>query len=413
MTIDHADVVVVGSGMGGAAAACRLAAGGLSVVLLEKQGAFTDLVRGEWLAPWGIQEAQRLGVLDCFAVGGACEMRRWVTWDEAVPPEEVESVDMTRFIPSAGGPLSFPHHTVCQIMAEQAVASGARVVMNAAKITVTPGMEPVVTYRTPGGPHELRARMVLGATGRVCKVGRQIGVTMTSATHEWGGALMVEGLGDWPAETQALGTEGDVMFMVFPQEAGRARLYMNFPTANQHRYRGPGGPERFIADFELECLPDRGKAVTVARPAGPLAVWPRLSTVPDRPTLTEGVVLIGDEAGQTDSVLGTGLSCALRDARTVSEVLLGGDDWRPEAFAPFLEERAFRMGRLHYGAEIVAKLHASFGPEALERRRRVGRLAARHLGAQVTGLLNLVAPEDVPDFGFSEFFAERLFRESA
>ncbi|MFI0424810.1 NAD(P)/FAD-dependent oxidoreductase [Spongiactinospora sp. 9N601] len=413
MSIGHTDVVVVGSGIGGAAAACRLAAGGLSVVLLEKQRAFTDLARGEWLAPWGIQEAQRLGVLDCFAVAGACEMRHWVTWDEAVPPEEVESVDMTRFLPSVGGPLSFPHHRVCEILAEQAAASGARVVMEAAKITIAPGMEPVVTYQGFDGPHTIKARMVLGATGRACKVGRQIGVTMTTATHEWGGALKVEGMGDWPADTQALGTEGDVMFMVFPQEAGRARLYMNFPTTNQDRYRGPGGPERFIADYELECLPDRGKAVTVARPAGPLAIWPRLSSVPDRPTVAEGVVLIGDEAGRTDSVLGTGLSCALRDARMVSEVLLAGDDWRPEVFAPFLEERTFRMRRLHYGASIIARLHASFGHEALERRRRVNRLAARHFGAQVTGLLNLVAPEDVPDFGFSEFFAERLFRESA
>jgi hypothetical protein len=37
---------------------------------------------------------------------------------------------------------------------------------------------------------------------------------------------------------------------------------------------------------------------------------------------------------------------------------------------------------------------------------------ADNFAASVTGLLNMVPPEDVPDFGFSEFFAERLFRET-
>ncbi|GAA3829140.1 hypothetical protein GCM10022226_57450 [Sphaerisporangium flaviroseum] len=413
MTVDYADVVIAGGGISGASAACRLAAGGLSVVLLEKQETYEDLVRGEWLAPWGIREAQRLGVYDCFGAGGGWEIREWMTWDEAVSDDEVEAVDMTRFIPGIGGPLSFPHHAVSELMAAQAVDSGARLVMNAARITVTPGREPVVTYQTAGGEHEIRARMVLGATGRGNTIGRQIGVTMRNSMHHWGGGMMVAGMDGWPADVQAMGTEGDVMFMVFPQGYGRARLYLNFPTVNKHRYRGPGGVERFLAAFELDCLPDRGKAVTEAVPAGPLSVWPSVSSVPEGPPLVEGVVLIGDEAGNADTVLGTGLSCALRDSRTVCDILLDGDDWSPAAFDPYLREREFRLERLDFGASIISRLHVEFGPAAVERRRRVRRLMAKNFAAQVTGLLNMVAPEDVPEFGFSEFFAERLFRETA
>jgi menaquinone-9 beta-reductase len=410
---EQPDVVIVGGGISGASAACRLAAGGLSVVLLEKQDAYRDLVRGEWLAPWGIREAQRLGVYDCFSAGGGWEIREWMTWDEAVTEAEVEAVDMTRFIPGIGGPLSFPHHSVCELMAEQAVASGAHLVMDAAKIGVTAGPRPVVTYRTPEGEHELRPRIVLGATGRGNTVGRQIGVTMRNSMHHWGGGMMVEGLDSWPPDVQAMGTEGDVMFMVFPQGYGRARLYLNFPTANKHRYRGAGGVARFLAAFELNCLPDRGKAVTEAVPAGPLSVWPSVSSVPEAPPVVEGVVLIGDEAGNADTVLGTGLSCAMRDSRTVCDILLASDDWSPEAFTPYVEERNFRLERLDFGASIISRLHVEFGPAAVERRRRVRRLMAKNFAAQVTGLLNMVAPEDVPEFGFSEFFAERLFRETA
>ncbi|MFI9552516.1 NAD(P)/FAD-dependent oxidoreductase [Nonomuraea endophytica] len=408
------DVVIVGGGIAGASAACKLAAGGLSVVLLEKQESYNDLVRGEWLAPWGIREAQRLGVYDCFGAGGAWEIREWMTWDEAVDPHEVEAVDMTRFLPGIGGPYSFPHHQVCELMAAQAADSGATLIMDAAKIEVTAGPSPSVTYlNSEGGREEIRPRIVLGATGRGCTVGRQVGITMSNHMHHWGGGVMVEGLDDWPADVQAMGTEGDVMFMVFPQGYGRARLYLNFGTKDSRKYRGPGAMDRFLKAFELECLPDRGRAVVESRQAGPLSVWPSVSSVPEGPPLTEGVVLIGDEAGNADTVLGTGLSCAMRDSRTVCEILLDSDDWSPPVFEPYVKEREFRLSRLDFGAQIISRLHVEFGPAAVERRRRVRKLMAKNFAAQVTGLLNMVAPEEVPEFGFSEFFAERLFRESA
>lgn len=413
MRTDHADVVIVGGGISGASAAAYLATHGLSVVMLEKQETYTDIVRGEWIAPWGMREAQLLGVEDAFGLGGAWEIREWTQWDETTDdPHTAETVDMTRFVPGVGGPLSFPHHTVCELMAEQAVDNGATVVMGVQKVQVTKGQQPTVRFGTADGDREIHARMVIGATGRGCTIGRQIGVSMATAVHHWGGGVRVEGLHDWPMDVQAMGTEADKMFMVFPQGDGMARLYINFPTANKHRYRGPGGTERFIADFELDCLPDRGKSVyAAATPIGPLKVWPSVSMFPEQPIVTDGVVLVGDEAGNADTVLGTGLSCSLRDTRTVCEILVGSDDWSPPAFEPYLVERKFRMERLHFGAGIIAKLHCEFGPEAADRRRRVRELMAENFAAQVTGLLNMVPPEEVPDFGFSEFFAERLFRE--
>ncbi|MFC5286842.1 FAD-dependent oxidoreductase [Actinokineospora guangxiensis] len=412
------DVVVVGGGIAGASAASYLAMNGLSVVMLEKQEAYTDIVRGEWIAPWGMREAQLLGVEDAFGLGGAWEIREWTQWDETTDdPHTAETVDMTRFVPGVGGPLSFPHHTVCELMAVQAVDYGATVVMGVQKVHVTkaekPGDLPAVRFTTAdGADHELRPRMVIGATGRGCTIGRQIGVSMATSVHHWGGGLRVEGLHDWPMDVQAMGTEGEKMFMVFPQGDGAARLYINFPTYNKHRYKGAGGVERFIADFELDCLPDRGKSVyAAATPIGPLKVWPSVAMFPEQPIVTDGVLLVGDEAGNADTVLGTGLSCSLRDTRTVCEILVESQDWSPKAFEPYLAERKFRMERLHFGASIIAKLHCEFGPEAADRRRRVRELMADNFAAQVTGLLNMVPPEEVPDFGFSEFFAERLFRE--
>ena len=82
------------------------------------------------------------------------------------------------------------------------------------------------------------------------------------------------------------------------------------------------------------------------------------------------MVLVGDAAGYSDPLIGEGLSVAMRDVRSVSEVLRGGDDWSPGAFAEYAEERADRMRRLRFFADIVTTLARSSSRAAVERRRR-------------------------------------------
>src|SRR5260221_2957994 len=48
--------------MAGSTLARRMAEGGARVLVLERETKFRDRVRGESLQPWGVAEAQRLGV---------------------------------------------------------------------------------------------------------------------------------------------------------------------------------------------------------------------------------------------------------------------------------------------------------------------------------------------------------------
>lgn len=408
-----ADVVIVGGGIGGTALACGLAGSGLEVVLLEKVAQYHDIVRGEWLSPWGMQEARRLGVEDALAAGGAWEIREWVQWDETTDPDEAGSVDLTGLLPEIGGPQTFPHHQVCEQMALQAADAGIEVILGASRVEIGRGDRRQVHYTgADGARHTIDAGFVVGATGRSNIVGRQLGLKMDLTVHHRGAGLLVDGLDEWPSDTQAMGTEGDVMFMVFPQGYGTARLYLNYDPAHTRRYCGPDAVTEFLESFRLRCLADRGDYIADhASPVGELTVWPSMSGVPLGDFVWDGVALIGDEAGSCDTVLGTGLSSALRDARHVRDVLLG-PDWSVDAFSEYVRERGARMDRLHHGAHIYHELFVEFGEYAVARRRRARRLMSENDAYQVTGLLNMIAPELVPDFGFSEFFTERLLLET-
>ncbi len=404
---DKADIVIVGGGIAGTAVAANLAARGIDVLLLERQDEFQDICRGEWLSPWGIQEYQRLGLEEAFIIAGAWEIREWMPWDEAMDPDEVRAVDMSDLMPGIGGPVSFRHHIVCQTLANQAAANGARIIMGARKAHVTAGPEPSVRYLLGEQEHQVNARLVLGATGRAQVVGRQVGVSMNAHVHHWGAGMPIRGIENWPTDVQAMGTEGDVMFMVFPQGRHSARLYLNFATTDKDKYRGPHAVRNFLDAFNLKCLPN-SRAVVEAEPDGPLVAWPSVSTIPIGDPVVEGAVMIGDEAGVNDSILGTGLSCALRDARIVTDLIASTDDWSLPTFAPYCAERAVRIARMQYGANIMSKLQAEFGEVPLERRRRARRMMADNPALQVISQLSMIPHEDVPEFGFNEFFAERL-----
>ena len=65
------DIAIIGGGIGGTALAAATAEGGLRTVVLERSHTYSDRVRGEWLAPWGVGEARALGLLDSFGEAGA------------------------------------------------------------------------------------------------------------------------------------------------------------------------------------------------------------------------------------------------------------------------------------------------------------------------------------------------------
>lgn len=405
----EADVVVVGGGIAGGALASALAAGGLSVYLLERQAKYEDLVRGEFLTPWGIRELQTLGLEECLQAADAWTLRWWMQWDEIYSdPSDVPVADLSdNFTDGVEGPVSAPHHKLCQALTDAAAAAGANVVMGARGVRLmTDGTG--VEFTVDGAPMRIRSRLVVGAGGRYGQVAQQAGIVVTDVTknRHMGGGVAVEGIEDWPDDTQAMGSHGDVQFFVFPQGGGRARLYLSYAAETQKRFSGGDTFRKFVEAFRLPCLP-LGDVIAQARQAGRLSCFKTVNTVVDMP-IGDGVVLIGDEAGMTDTVLGTGLANSLRDARMLSELLLTNGDWGRDSLKGYAEERRQRMHRLHLCADLMASLYIEFGPEAMLRRKRAMELIAENPAHAIFLLVAMAGPEWLPDLPFAEYLSDRL-----
>ena len=258
MRTKNPDVVVVGAGIAGASVAAVLARGGLEVLLLERQRAYRDRVRGEYMAPWGVLEARAAGLEAVIRGARAVDARYSVPYDELVAPSAADAAkgDASTILPGVRGPLCASHPQACQALADEAVRLGTKLVCGVTEVRVQAGIRPSVTYLN-GTEMQVRPRLIIGADGRTSTVRKQSGIHINRApaSHVIAG-LLVEGASRWPADQFSIGVEGDLQFYVFPQGGGRLRLYTCHANEQAARWAGRAGPQRFLRAFAgLRSIP--------------------------------------------------------------------------------------------------------------------------------------------------------------
>jgi 2-polyprenyl-6-methoxyphenol hydroxylase-like FAD-dependent oxidoreductase len=356
MTAARTDVVIVGGGIAGGALATALARDGLGVTVLEATEEYEDRVRGESMMPWGVAEARALGIEQAMLDAGAHVASTWVPYaDELAPADAVAAaIPVGSMLPEIPGSLNLRHPEACALLIGLAADAGATVVRGVRDVDVTVGSSPSVRYARGDETFELSCRLVVGADGRASVVRRELEIPLEKqdVTHHIAG-LLIDGLVDVPDDHDFLAGARDYFEVGFHQGNGRARVYLVVGNSMRRRFAGHDGTQSFLDSCAVSCVPF-GDALAAGTPAGPCATYPATDTWCARP-FGEGAVLVGDAAGYNNPVIGQGLSIALRDVRTVRDVLRSGE-WSD--FSDYATERMERMRRVRLSADIVGAVFA-------------------------------------------------------
>jgi len=408
-THTNPEVVIVGAGIGGGALATVLARAGIAVTLLEKSLVHVDQVRGEWLAPWGVAETQRLGLYEALLAAGGHHLGRHISYGDDIDAATAESQPLDLMAFEGLGfksPLCMRHPVMCDLLDAEANKSGAELIRGVTDLQVMPGAAPEVRFRHDGVEHKFNPRIVIGADGRNSTVRAQAGIEQhRDPTHHLMAGMLVDGTTGWPADLQIFGTEARINFLAFPQSSERVRLYICYGIDDKRRFAGTDNQARFLDAFRLATVPG-SQHLANGVPSGPCNSYGNEDTWTDAPYVP-GVVLIGDAAGHNDPIIGQGLSITYRDVRIVRDLMFENRSWTPDTFRPYAEERRERMRRLRLAASTFSILNAEFGDHARERRMRVREERMRNSFPDVTPA-TFVGPEVLPAEMFDETILDRL-----
>jgi geranylgeranyl reductase family protein len=315
------DVIVVGAGPAGCAAATLLARQGLHVGLLDKSASPPPKVCGEYLSPGSLSILETLGALDPIRRAGARPLRGMVIHTEggrtlrAVYPRGAESGAH----PDHG--LAIRRALLDPILLAVARESGAQFEANfqVADLRWEGKRVAGVVGRHHGRLCERRSRLVIGADGRNSVVTRRIG---TVTWHPW---LEKVALMGYVAGAHRDEDAGEVFLgrscygILNPIEPGLTNVGL---VVNRSAFTPKTSPEGFLLGAG-GILPGLEGRLANARLSGPVRCLGPLAHRASR-VAVPGALLIGDAAGFLDPFTGEGIYTALRSAELAARSVVAG-----------------------------------------------------------------------------------------
>ena len=351
-----------------------MALAGFHVLIVEKDKAFRDRIRGEVLLPWGSAEAKELGIYDTLLNNCGTELPR----EYYVPDGQIGVPrDFPTSTPKGTSILTFYHPDMQEVLLNEAAKAGAEVLRGWAVKSLDPGPSPEAEIAGDGASRRIRARLIVGADGRESQIATLLGFTREKDPEE----LFSAGLqfsGEIPADRalyfflHGVSGRGAILAMNRP---GNYRAYVfHHRNAMPRRWSGERDYNLALGHFKSVGMPvDWADSLT---PHGIFATFDgshRWITKPVRGCC----VLVGDAAAASDPVWGCGLSRTLRDVGLLRDRLLNDVSWdrAAEAYAVDHDDFFHRLRRLEH---LKAVLAFSMGEEGEALRRRAASATNSH-----------------------------------
>ena len=354
------DILVIGGGIAGASFAGAMACQGAKVLVCERTPAFSDRVRGEALIPWGVEEAERLGVHQYLLENCGNVVQWWSTG-------EVRR-DLFATTRAGHGFLDFYHPEMQQCLLNRAAQAGAKIWRPAEVVEVTPGEVPSAIIRCGDTAHRASARLIVAADGRGSRMRQISGFSCRrdEPCMEIAGVLHRNlAIAEDTAELVLNPTRQELAIFL-PLGEKRYRSYFARRRDRQIRLSGAGD-----AGIFLRCCIGSGAPAEwfeAAEAIGPLASFDGADHWVPHPH-RNGIVLIGDAAAASDPTYGCGLALSLRDARVLRDQLVADNQWDRAADA-YAEEHDGYYAAIHEVHSWWRRLFFETGPTAEEMRSR-------------------------------------------
>jgi 2-polyprenyl-6-methoxyphenol hydroxylase-like FAD-dependent oxidoreductase len=383
----HCDIVIVGGGLAGSVLGASMARAGSSVLIVEKETAFRDRVRGEVLLPWGSVEAKALGIYDLLLEGCARAVQREIF---SFGGEMSAPRDYPTSTPQGTCALSFFHPAMQEQLLAAAAQEGAAIRRGASVKALRPAEHsagrPEVDIETESGIETVSARILVGADGRESRVAAQLGFIRERDEPELciGGLQMAGDLEIEHALYFSLSRQSGRGSILLSNRPGNFRAYLLHHTQALPR-RLSGARDYQVAKQHFAEIGWPKDWLEVLQPHGTFATFDGAHQWVHRPT-QGNCVLVGDAAGSSDPVWGNGLSRTLRDVRLLRDRLLESSNW-PDAAAAYAEDHDDAFHRLRRAERLCAKLHFPMTEDADAARLRAYDLITRNpeLNPDITG----------------------------
>jgi menaquinone-9 beta-reductase len=356
------DVLVIGAGPAGSAAAATLARAGLDVVLVDAQAFPRDKVCGDGLIPDAHHALRRLGVLDEVMA-------------------EAQASGFIGCIGPRGGRIDvpgtlavLPRKQLDLILCRAAVAAGARMFAPARFVAPLEAGGRVVGARLQHGDavHELRARWVLLATGAV----PQALIAAGMSTRQTPSGVALRGYVQCDAMVGRI-TALEVVWhralapgygWIFPCRNGVFNIGAG--VADSHGARKPdqagdGAALKKKGDVNLRTvMEDFQRAYAPARELmqrgtllGAMKGAPLRCSLDGARFTRPGLLVVGEAAGSTYSFTGEGIGKALETGLHAAEAVLAGGP-KAEADAHVRADYEARLAALKPRFDLYQRANA-------------------------------------------------------
>jgi geranylgeranyl reductase family protein len=340
--IPSVDVVVVGAGPAGAAAAILLAERGFRIVVLDRARFPRPKLCGEYLSPETARVLDRVGVLKAVDAAGATPLvgMRITAPDGTVLAGRYREVGPWR--PYRDYAMGLSRATLDALLVDRLRAMPVDFREQTRVTDVLCEGEQVVgvsAVDASGQSRSLRARLVIGADGRGSIVAQRLGCRWPHRLRRMALVTYVRGIADCREVGEIYVDPPDYAIL---NPLGPDQVNMSLVVPLEHVAPWSDRLEQFMVARVKQLRHLTRRLAGSERTATVQAMGPLAYAV--SPPRQGGVLLVGDAAGFYDPLTGEGVFSALRAAElaaeTAAEAFRAGD-WSWSALARY--ERARRV----------------------------------------------------------------------